>query len=61
MSICKENKQMSNVRIYTADDEEPKCGTCDYICDSDEWCQKYCGGANSWNGYVRTEFVEDDN
>lgn len=51
---------MSYVKIYTADDEEPKCGTCDHICDSDEWCQKYCGGANSWNGYVRTEFVEDE-
>lgn len=52
---------MSNVRIYTADDEKPSRGRCDHICDPDKWCQEYCGGANSWNGYARTELIEDDN
>ena len=50
---------MSNVKIYTVDDEEPNCNRCDHVCDPDKWCQKYCGGAYSWNGYSRTEFIED--
>lgn len=35
---------MSNIKIYTVDDEEPNCNRCDHVCDSDKWCQKYCGG-----------------
>ena len=46
--------------IYTADEEEPDCGRCDHISDSDKWCMKYCGGANSWHGYQRTEYVDDE-
>lgn len=34
---------MSNVKIYTVDDEEPNCNRCDHVCDLDKWCQKYCG------------------
>ena len=52
-------KSMSNIKIYTVDDEEPNCNRCDHVCESDKWCQKYCGGAHSWNGYSRTEFIED--
>ena len=26
---------MSNVKIYTVDDEEPNCNRCDHVCDSD--------------------------
>lgn len=52
-------KSMSNIKIYTVDDEEPNCNRCDHACDLDKWCQKYCGGAHSWNGYSRTEFIED--
>ena len=37
-------KSMSNIKIYTVDDEEPNCNRCDHVCDSDKWCQKYCGG-----------------
>lgn len=29
---------MSNVKIYTVDDEEPNCNRCDHICESDKWC-----------------------
>lgn len=50
---------MSNVKIYTVDDEEPKCNRCDHVCDSDIVCQQYCGNEHYWNGYSRTEFIED--
>lgn len=50
---------MSNIKIYTVDDEEPNCNRCDHVCDSDKWCQKYCGNEHYWNGYSRTEFIED--
>lgn len=43
--------------VYTADDEEPNCGRCDHVVDNDKWCMKHCGGANSWNGYERTEYL----
>ena len=55
----RDEELMSNVKIYTVDDEEPNCNRCDHVCESDKWCQKYCGGAHSWNGYSRTEFIED--
>lgn len=50
---------MSNVKIYTVDDEEPNCNRCDHVCDSDIVCQQYCGNEHYWNGYSRTEFIED--
>ena len=52
-------KSMSNVKIYTVDDEEPNCNRCDHVCDSDIVCQQYCGNEHYWNGYSRTEFIED--
>lgn len=50
---------MAEIIEYTGDDEEPKCGRCDHIQDSDNWCMKNCGGANGWNGYKRTEIVKE--
>ena len=50
---------MSRYIKYTADDEEANCGNCDHACDSDMWCMNNCGGANGWNGYVRTERQEE--
>ena len=40
--------------VYTANDEEPKCGRCDNICESDELCIKRCGPEHCWGGYIRT-------
>ena len=33
---------------YTADSEEPDCGRCDHICDSDKYCIKNCGAEHAW-------------
>lgn len=49
---------MGNVKIYTVDDEEPNCNSCDHICDPDDVCSMFCGPDHYWNGYARTEFVE---
>ncbi len=47
--------------IYTADDEEPKCGQCDNLCDgSDDLCINRCGSEHGWYGYVRT-VIESEN
>lgn len=43
------------IEEYTADDEEPDCGRCDHICDSEEWCTEHCGAEHAWIGYRRTE------
>ena len=43
---------------YTADSEEPDCGRCDHICDSDKYCIKNCGAEHGWSGYERTEIFE---
>lgn len=51
---------MAKSITYNADDEEPICGRCDHINDSDKWCMKNCGGANSWNGYRRTEIRKEN-
>lgn len=51
---------MGNLKIYTADDEEPKCDMCDHVCDSDKWCMENCGSSNGWAGYQRTEFEEKE-
>lgn len=42
--------------IYTADDEEPKCGRCDYFSDGFDCCGS-CGPEHCWYGYTRTELV----
>lgn len=44
----------------TANDEEPMCRFCDNINNTDRWCMENCGGANFWNGYRRTEKIEDN-
>lgn len=50
---------MSNLRIYTADDEEPDCNRCDH-CDSDDYlCVRRCGPEHGWNGYERIEYEEE--
>lgn len=41
---------------YTADDEEPKCGRCDYFSDGFDCCGS-CGAEHGWYGYKRTELV----
>ena len=46
--------------IYTADDEEPDCGRCDHVCDSDNLCMDYCGPEHGWARYVRTDLVMTD-
>ena len=45
---------------YTADDEEPDCMMCDHVEGSYEFCQKNCGDEHGWNGYRRTEKLEDE-
>jgi len=45
--------------VYTANDEEPKCGRCDNICESDELCIKRCGPEHCWGGYIRTVNEEE--
>lgn len=51
---------MAEKIVYTADDEEPNCGRCDHLVDNDKLCIEHCSGANSWYGYQRTEYLEDD-
>lgn len=51
--------RMSKTITYTSDDEEPVCGRCNHVVDSDKWCMEQCGGANSWNGYERTEEIDE--
>lgn len=45
---------------FTADDEEPDCNRCDNMCESYEFCSKFCGANNWWNAYARTIFVNDN-
>lgn len=45
---------------YTADNEEPDCGRCDHVCDSDNLCMDYCGPEHGWARYVRTDLVMMD-
>lgn len=44
---------------YTADDEDPKCGRCDYFVDGFD-CSGSCGAEHGWYGYSRTERYEND-
>lgn len=41
-------------RRYTADDETPSCGHCDYITGGLDCCA-LCGPEHGWGGYLRTE------
>ena len=52
----RQGEEVSGMRelIYTANDEEPKCGRCDNICESDELCVERCGPEHCWGGYIRT-------
>ena len=43
---------MAEIKVYTADDEEPNCNRCDNMDASDEFCDK-CG-SEFWSGYKRT-------
>ena len=47
--------------VYTANDEEPKCGRCDNVCESDELCIKRCGPEHCWGGYIRTVNEQEGN
>ena len=51
-----------NKRIwkYTADDEEPICGRCDYFYSDGDLCGSLCGPENWWNLYCRSEFIEEE-
>jgi hypothetical protein len=40
--------------VYTADDEEPKCGRCDNMCIPYDSCVQKCGAEHGWNLYKRT-------
>lgn len=59
MIINEEGRVMmvyDNITIYTADDEEPRCGMCDNVCDgNDKLCVERCGAEHGWGGYSRTE------
>lgn len=48
------------VKIYTADDEEPKCNRCEHVND-DYFCVKKCGPEHGWNGYGRVEMNKGGN
>ena len=48
---------MPRTRVYTADDEAPKCMRCDNLLD-DEKCDQ-CGPQNWWYYYKRTERIEE--
>jgi hypothetical protein len=51
-----EASSISNYRkiIYTADDEEPKCGRCDHFSGDFDCCGS-CGAKHGWYGYTRTK------
>ncbi len=51
-TISKED--LEEKKVYTADDEEPKCMRCDHCCGSDKICEK-CGAEHWWANYRRTE------
>ena len=42
---------------YNADDEDPECGRCIHICDSQKVCDE-CGAF--WLKYLRREYMDDD-
>lgn len=55
-SNLEEEIDLSNCKVYTADDEEPDCCQCIYITGG--WdCVHDCGSRHGWNGYKRVEEV----
>ena len=48
------------MKIYTADNEFPDCGSCDHICDDSKFYVRYCGAEHGWAGYQRTEILDDN-
>lgn len=44
---------------YTVDEEDADCGKCNH-CSDDYDCSAYCGAGHAWNGYNRTEYVEEE-
>ena len=43
---------MAEIKVYTADEEEPNCNRCDHMDASDEFCDKCV--YEFWSGYKRT-------
>ena len=50
---------MAEYITYTVEDEDAKCDRCDNAGMSCEWCVTNCGAEHAWNGYSRTEKVEE--
>lgn len=48
------------IKINTADDEEPNCNRCDHCCEDDHYCSQLCGPMHGWNRYERTETMRCD-
>lgn len=49
---------MSELITYTADDEQPDCNRCEYVCGGYD-CENMCGAKHGWNGYERIEVQEE--
>lgn len=45
---------------FTADDENPDCGRCSHINDSEDLCVKLCGAEHGWSLYERSEYIGSD-
>lgn len=45
---------------FTADDENPDCGRCNHINDSEDLCAKWCGAEHGWSRYERSERIGSD-
>lgn len=52
-----QSKTIPTYTSFTADDEEPKCGKCDYFSGGFD-CIGKCGAEHGWYGYLRTERKE---
>ena len=61
MKISKEFDKRTGKRVtiyeYNADDEEPDCGRCVHVCDSQDICNKCASG---WMNYKRIEVEGDE-
>ena len=49
---------MAEIKVYTADEEEPNCNRCDHMDASDDFCYK-CG-SEFWSGYKRTVILDEE-